>query len=222
MNNATRQKIRIIKKLVIPIFKNPIKYLYFLFINAFCKVQYVIVDCEFNDNSIEIIQMGLVKMTSEMEVVDSLNIFIRPISPNAIEGRREGRREILEQSNKSDVSFPEAIKMINKWIGNDCKTILCVWGISDISAINKNSIMHNLSKSSLSYTFCFNIQKVFLKKRKNKFDYVPSLKIALEKEKIKVTEPLHNAFADARLTASLFKNIYSKYTAHIAQFLVWQ
>lgn len=222
MSITTKQKMELIKRKVFLIIRNPLKYLYFLFINAFCEVQYVILDCEFCDNSIEIIQMGLFKLNSEMEMVDSLNIFIKPINQNIIKSKKEKRRNILRQSNESDISFPVALEMINQWLGSNYKTVLCTWGDSDVHAIERNIAMHNIKQNVLKYHSLLDIQQVFTKNRVNKIAYRPKLKRVLHKEKIKISEPLHNAYTDARLTASLFKNIYSRYTVHIAQYLFWQ
>lgn len=197
---------------------NFIKRLYFMFINMFCKLQYVILDCEFNNKNTEIIQMGLIKLTPNMEKIDSLNIFIKPIKPNVIHARKECRREILQKSNESEINFPMAIKLLNEWLGHNHKTILCTWSSADIAVIKKNLTLHNLPKNALNHSSFLDIQRFFTVRKDNEMLY-PNLEKILNEEQIPVSEPLHNAIVDARLTANLLENIYSRQPMLIAQYL---
>jgi hypothetical protein len=217
-NNMLKNKIKSKFKRIYKIF-NSAKCLYFKLISLFYELQFIIIDCEFNNSNTEIIQIGLVKLTPNMEKVDSLNIFIKPIKPNVIHARKESRREILQKSNESEINFSDAIKTINDWIGNNNKTILCAWGGGDISTIRRNITLHNLSQNALNYNNFLDIQKIFTKERVNNYDYHPALEIILKKYKIEINKPMHNALHDAEYATSILENVYNRQPLLIAQHL---
>jgi inhibitor of KinA sporulation pathway (predicted exonuclease) len=196
---------------------NFLKRLYFKSINIFCNLQYVVLDCEFNRGN-EIIQLSLIKLTPNMEKIDSLDLFIKPKNYNVINTKKEYRKDILQKSNESEITFPIGINIINNWLGNNYKTILCSWSYSDIATIENNILMHNLPKKALKYNYYLDIQNFFTEIKDNNY-YYPDLKSVLDKEQIPISEPLHNALNDAKYTANILENVYNRQPLLIAEYL---
>ena len=109
--------------------------------------KYIIFDLEatcWEDKNIkpnEIIEVGAVALNEKLEIIDTFDMFIKPIvKPTLSDFCKE-----LTHINQSDVdnakSFKEVINAFEKWCGSDVK--LCSWGFYDKNQIINESKLKN-------------------------------------------------------------------------------
>jgi DNA polymerase III epsilon subunit-like protein len=166
---------------------------------------YIIIDCEFNYNPAitsrkqEIIQIGLVKLNKNFKVIDKMNLCIKPISPIPV-SPNEKRKQLLYNVNRSDITLPDAMDQIDKWLNHDIINVLCTWSGSDIPIIKDNCKYYGSDFSKLQFKNHIDLQKAFCKNPL-------TLSSALRVSEIQIKQPLHNAINDAVYTAQLFTKI---------------
>ncbi len=197
-------------------------------------MNYIILDLEWNQADdlktklesglmFEIIEIGAIKLNSEMIEIDSFHELIKP---QVFDHMNQVTGQLIHISMKElqDCrSFNEAAADFLRWCGDDF--IFCTWGSLDLTELQRNMDFYNmpgLSKKPMKY---YDVQKLFSiayedKKKRRTLQYaVEFLHIAEE-------VPFHRADADAVYTAEVFKRIaaagsvlkyYSFDTYHLPQ-----
>ena len=104
-------------------------------------MEYIVFDLEFNQGfdrklnktvsdetcPFEIIQIGAVKLDSNLDMIDTFNTFVKPNIYKVIHPFIKKMTNISNEDVKNAPCFPEAFNMFKSFI-NEENNILCVWG----------------------------------------------------------------------------------------------
>lgn len=177
-------------------------------------MQYIIIDLEWNqplsyqsrvyrevgDKLIfEMIQIGAVRLDSDMRVADSISIPIQPTHYVKIHPRIQRMTGLGTEELADAPRFPEAMERFLRWCGEDY--VLLTWGCDDISVWQQNLDFFGVD---VKLPMICDIQRLFsdvhqLKER-------AGLRLAMEILQIEPDEnrAFHNALNDAYYTALVF------------------
>ena len=181
-------------------------------------MQYIILDLEFNQpfdfptgkKSIlepacpfEIIQIGAVKLSENLEMTGHANFLVKPqlyrrIHPY-VEKMTSLNMKILDQER----TFPDVYADFVQFAGNE-KNVFGLWGSGDISALFKNILYYNLNTKLITKKFV-NIQALTSSFLRLPGERSIGLKNAVEALKIESLLPFHDALNDAIYTAMIFR-----------------
>ncbi len=180
-------------------------------------MQYIILDMEWNqplnfqsqtykrygDRMLfELIQIGAVRVSENLDIQDSISLFIHPNCYTTIHPRVEEMTGITKDSLADCPDFPDAMEEFTEWCGEDC--IFLTWGDADISVLKQNLDFYELDSASLPF---YDIQPLMV--RSLKLDHCMKLSAALELMGLQPEEdmPFHNALNDALYTAEIFTHL---------------
>lgn len=185
-------------------------------------MNYIIFDLEFNQEhpknkistpdtkerlSLEIIQIGALKLNLNLETISTFNTLINPTVHTIIHPYVQYLTKITDEQISSSKTFPNVYTDFLNFIGED-EFILCVWGTSDIKELIKNINFHKLTHSSLSKKY------IDIQSHASKYFNAPKgskigLRNAIELLNINIIGEFHDAYNDACYTAEAFKRIYN-------------
>lgn len=186
-------------------------------------MNYIVIDLEFNqffdftneetkntveDCPFEIIQIGMVKLNSNLKIISHKNLYIKSIIYQKIHPHVERITGITETFLKDKPEFtkiyPEFIKFVQPK-----DNILCVWGSTDIITLFRNINYYNLDTCSLpnNYIDVQNLANLYLK---HPSGMSIGLKDAVERLNISMDKPFHNALHDAIYTCEILKVVKNK------------
>lgn len=180
-------------------------------------MQYIILDLEWNqplsnqssvyrkvgDRLIfEMIQIGAVRVSERMEIIDSVSIPIRPTWYQKIHPRIRAMTGLDQDILADAPEFREAMDQFIRWCGDDYS--LLTWGCDDVSVLQQNLDFFEYQAelpSLCDLQLCF--RDVFQCKERM------SLPAAMEMLEIEPEEDrsFHNAVHDAYYTARVFQHI---------------
>ena len=177
-------------------------------------MNYIVFDLEWNQSSeksnrdlglpFEILEIGAVKLNRRMKVIDKFEVVIKPQIYHYIHYITTKIIHLTREELENGKPFPIAMNEFLEWCGKDY--ILCIWGTSDITELQRNMMyygMDMLANGPLEY---YDIQKFFSiayedgKKRR-------ALETAVDFLGIEKDIPFHRAYDDAYYTAMVFKRI---------------
>ena len=186
-------------------------------------MHYIIFDLEFNQGynftkepqnvinpkcPFEIIQIGALKLDENFNTVSTLDLLVKPEVYPTLNPYVKELTGITMEELDSGKSFKEMYKEFIEFIKAD-RSVLCVWGVTDIKELFRNMEYHELD-ASLVPTEYINIQscasKVFNCERGINIGLGPAAKLL----DIPIESDLHNAFNDAYYTTEVFKKVYTK------------
>lgn len=157
----------------------------------------------------EIIQIGAIKLDSDLNTTGTFNRYIRPTFYARISPFITELTGITTDQLHNEQSFADVYQSYVDFIGGT-DGIFCTWGMADVKWLYKNALYHQLNQALLPRQV-INLQPYlslyFNHARKN----LLRLQSAVELLDIPITQPFHNAFNDAFYTAEVFKKIYSPY-----------
>ena len=176
-------------------------------------MNYIVFDLEMNNkwgSSVhEIIEIGAVKINSNLETVDNFQSFIKPKTYTVISRIIRKKTKIRQEWVDRALSLPSVLEQFKNWIGEE-DFILCGWGSDDLLALQRNFKMNELAEPEYEMLKNYrDIQKSFIKlfQLKNQV----SLKNALEMVNVTPKHDIwHRAIYDAINTAQVFIEIYDK------------
>ena len=87
----------------------------------------------------EIIEIGAVKLNSNLEIIGRFNCLVKPQYSNDISSYITKLTGITSADVHKAVTFCEAVKMFEKWIGNE-KTRIYSWSDSDLKQLQSECI----------------------------------------------------------------------------------
>ena len=107
-------------------------------------MNYIVLDFEFNQTTNfpeyynqnqqhitrEIIEIGAIKLSSDLTTIDTYQSFIKPIVPN--------------HKSVDGLSFNQIYSNFFDWIGTE-QYALCVWSRNDLRCLIKNCNFHNIN-----------------------------------------------------------------------------
>ena len=183
-------------------------------------MNFIVIDLEFNQAynfktgfktlvnplcPFEIIQIGAVKLDSNLRELDRLNIFIKPQIYKRIHPFVERMTGFKMADFENAGSFKEAYIKFAKFTGRD--SILCTWGIDDIKSLYKNIFFYDLDPDAITNKY-INVQKHASYYLKTESGSSIGLKNAVELLNIPKEAKFHNALNDAEYTAKVFSKTY--------------
>ena len=147
----------------------------------------------------EVIQIGAAKVDDKLRIVDEINILVHPTQYQTIHSRVKRMTGINEELLCDAPEFAEAMKIFEKWCGDDC--VYVAWGRDDVSVLQQNMdfVGYEGAKRKmydLQRQYAVHIQR----------DGQVALKTAMDALSITPDESrqFHNAMDDAYYTAQVF------------------
>lgn len=181
---------------------------------------YIIFDLEFNQDSsslqhfdgknmrapFEIIQIGAIKLDVNFNTIDTFNRYVKPtfykqITPFITELTGITTEQLLQEE-----TYPNVYTAYTDFIGGS-DAVFCIWGMSDIKELYRNTTYHQLSNVHLPKMF-INIQPHVSKHLALPSKKLLRLQDAASLLHIPITYPFHNALYDAYYTSEIFKRVY--------------
>lgn len=184
-------------------------------------MNYIVFDLEFNQGykykrknksrinpkcRFEIIQIGAVKLNSDLQTIDRLDLLVKPKVYSFLHHFIAEMTDITIEKLKSSDPFNVVYDKFVKFIGQD--SILCTWGVSDMRELVRNINFHKLDLNLLPKDYV-DIQSIASKYLKTLHGNSIGLKNAVESLGIPHDSQFHDAFNDAFYTAEVFKKIYT-------------
>lgn len=184
-------------------------------------MNYIVFDLEFNQalksdkkNNIniqcpfEIIQLGAIKLDKNLKIISALNRLVKPEIYSELNPFIKNLTNINEEDLNRANSFKEVFQEFIEFT-EDGKSILCVWGTTDIRELFRNIKYHLLDESLVPKEY-IDIQKYASKYLNCPKGTNISLHNAVELYGIPVKYEFHNAINDAYYTAEVFGRIFNR------------
>ncbi|MCR5733656.1 MAG: exonuclease domain-containing protein [Lachnospiraceae bacterium] len=179
-------------------------------------MNYIVFDLEWNQSSdrhikdyglpFEIIEIGAVKLNRWFKVVDKFEVIIKPQIYRYIHYITNRIVHLSQEDLDNGKPFPEAMQEFLDWCGRDY--VLCIWGTSDITELQRNMMYHGMDMLSQGPLMYYDIQKFFsIAYEDGKIRR--ALEFAVDYLDIDKDIPFHRAYDDAYYTAKVFKKINS-------------
>lgn len=184
---------------------------------AYNTMNYIVLDLEWNqspkgkdeDNKFlpfEIIEIGAVKLDSEMNIISEFCQVIRPQVYTELHYKIKEITHLNMNVLSSGKTFSEVFTSFLDWCGDDF--MICTWGSMDVTELQRNMKYYDfpLFKTPVYY---YDIQKIFsivYEDRKTR----RSLEWAIDYFNIKKDESFHRALSDAYYTVKIMQLINSE------------
>lgn len=184
-------------------------------------MHYIVYDLEFNQDlassnptetekprcPFEIIQIGAIKLDSELNTVAEFNRYVRPIIYPEISPFITELTGITTEQLEHESTFPEVFPDFLEFIGSS-DSIWCTWGKTDLKELFRNVSYHQLNRDSLP-KYYINLQTHASLHFKLSPKKLLKLQSTVEALAIPQTHPYHDALNDAYYTAEIMKKIYT-------------
>ena len=160
----------------------------------------------------EIIEIGAVKLDSEMQLVSSFSAFVQPKLYPVISHyvARVTKRD--QESLKLGRPFPEVARDFHAFSQNG-KPVFCSWSKSDPQVIIDNLNYYDIDL--INPLYCLDVQTLFaVVGEKASSTTQRSIEYALEYLNVKQDKPLHTALNDAYYTARILQAIWLELGDH--------
>ena len=148
----------------------------------------------------EIIEIGAVKVDHYAEVVDTFNMFVRPVVNTQLSAFCRKLTSITQKDVDTADSFDVVIEEFQDWIDIDEDFILCAWGDWDVKMLRHDCLLHKLDTAWLGRSS--NLKTSY--KNIYGLNNPMGLKNAIKNEGLEFTGIHHRAISDAENTAKLF------------------
>lgn len=180
-------------------------------------MNYIIMDLEWNNSYMksaekfinEIIEIGAVKLDSNLHTVDTFSSLVRPVVSRKLHSRIKNLTHITNEEVRNGEPFLTVIADFAEWVGED--SLIMTWGDTDIRTLQTN-FKHFLDTKNISfitkyadlqrYCQCFinmeNVQQAGL-------SYAAAC-LEIDPEKY----PHHRALDDSLLSAECFKKVFDE------------
>ncbi len=152
----------------------------------------------------EIIEIGACKLNKDREIIDTYHVMIKPQVYKEIHFRTQEIIHLNYQSLIAGCPFEEAARYFLEWCGDDFS--FCTWGDHDLTEFQRNLKYYHMESMLPGPVRYYDVQKLFSlnyeehKSRK-------SLEYGIDFLKLPKEEGFHQALADARYTAAIFRRI---------------
>lgn len=160
----------------------------------------------------KIIQIGAVKLDKNFKFVEKFECLIFSDITKKVSKRCTALTGITTEDMLSGITFEEAVKKYNEWVGNDFLTL--TWSNSDLYAIIENSnlfLPKGIKMNICKYADLQSYVQSELKRQGKEINNQISLSTAAEMLGISVDGfDLHTAIDDSKITAEILKTTYSK------------
>ncbi|WP_297133510.1 3'-5' exonuclease [Terrisporobacter sp.] len=185
-------------------------------------MEYIVFDLEFNQGfdkklnktvsdekcPFEILQIGAVKLDSNLNIIDTFDTFIKPNIYKEIHPFIKKMTNISNDDVKDAPAFVDAFEMFKSFMNNENNNVLCVWGNGDLKELYRNIRYYNLSIDNISNDY-INVQQHASVYFNNPTGKSIGLQNAITLLELNQDKSYHNALNDAYYTSLVFKQIYS-------------
>ena len=182
-------------------------------------ITYIVFDLEWNQASgrnesvpgmpFEIIEIGAVKLDSELREIDTFRGVVKPVVYPKIHFRTCEVINIgIEELRKEGTPFRKACGAFISWCYKEGETPrFCTWGDADTIQLQRNLRYYKM-KSPFPYPFLFyDVQKLYSLDKGIGRQKVYPLDEAVQEMGLECNELFHRALDDARYTAKILQNI---------------
>lgn len=185
-------------------------------------MNYIIFDLEFNQGfdrvnnktvsnakcPFEIIQIGAVKLDSELNIIDKFSSYIKSQIYKDIHPFVKKMTGITNSDLKNAPSFTDVYEQFLKFIDSK-NAIFGTWGTNDLKELYRNIIFYNLSPEKIPVKY-INIQQHASNFFNNPVGKCIGLQNAISILELEQDKKYHNALNDAYYTALVFQKINNK------------
>lgn len=183
-------------------------------------MNYIIFDLEWNNGYNyaihkyfnEIIEIGAVKLDSNLNIVDTFKQLIIPKYTKKLSSRCKKLTKITpEEIKENGISFNNAFSEFERWCAGE-DNLFMSWSNSDLYVMSNNFLIYNNNCSiNFIHKYC-DVQKYcmsFIKREGENSNNQISLSNCAESFGIEIdTQKLHRALSDCYVTAECFKKVY--------------
>lgn len=153
---------------------------------------------------VEVIEIGAVKLSESLEIVDEFSAFVRPILHPEISEFCTRLTSITQDDIEDASEFHEVIREFEAWLDpTGTRTVLLSWGEFDKRQLLTDARLHRLELPWLNYHACLQMHFSRWKGSKNQIGLIS----ALELEGLTYLGTQHRAIEDARNMARLFQRV---------------
>lgn len=153
----------------------------------------------------EIIEIGAVKVNERGEIVDTFNMFVKPILNPQLTDFCKELTHISQEDVDNAPYFNEVIMDFITWLGSDY--YLCSWGFYDKKQFEKDCLLHKVNRNWIKNHISLKHQYSQIKQMKKFL----GLGTALKKEKIEFEGTPHRGIDDAKNIAKIFIKYLDKW-----------
>ncbi len=181
-------------------------------------MQYILMDLEWNNTYAkkadgyinEIIEIGAVKLDSELELVDTFSHIIRSQIGKKLRGSVKRLTHLTNDDINTGMPFTKSFSLFRKWIGNE-ETVILTWGDGDIRVLIENfKYLNGIKTIPFLDKYC-DLKKYFQSKYKCTKSQQTGLLTAAQIIGIDPEKYIHHrALGDSMLTADIFKAVYNE------------
>ena len=178
-------------------------------------MQYIVLDLEWNNTYAkkangfinEIIEIGAVKLDSELDTVDTFSCIIRSQIGQLLRGSVKRLTHLTNDDINSGMPFTKAFSMFRKWIGSE-ETVIFTWGDGDVRVLLENfQYLNGIKVIPFLDKYC-DLQKVFQRLYSCPKGQQTGLLTAAQMLDIDPEMYIHHrALGDSMLTADILKKI---------------
>ena len=187
-------------------------------------MDYIVLDIEFNGRKfaselpMEVIEIGAVRLNSELEQLDTFTSFIKPVYFTKLNSFIQKKTGIPQEEIDRAARFPAVSKSFRQWLSASEEVMFITWGGEDIKRIVLDTRMHKLSDQYWMTTPYFDLLKGFTRYKGLTNDV--SVEGALEMLELEGSGQAHRALDDAIMTAQIFRAVFSHMDFERKQFFV--
>lgn len=186
-------------------------------------MNYIIFDLEFNqyfsfskdDRNIkdpkcpfEIIQIGAINLDENLNATSTFDVLVKPEIYKDLHPFVKEITGIQIEELETAKNFKEVYEEFAKFVASN-RTVLVVWGITDLKELFRNIEFHGLDSSLMPKEY-INIQQYVSKYLNCPKGTNIGLSNAVQLLDIKVENKFHNAFYDALYTGEVFKKVFNE------------
>ncbi len=178
-------------------------------------MQYIVLDLEWNNTYAkkakgyinEIIEIGAVKLDSELENVDTFSCIIRSQIGKKLRGSVKRLTHLTNDDINSGMPFTKAFSMFRKWIGTE-ETVIFTWGDGDVRVLLENfKYLNGIKVIPFLENYC-DLQRVFQRIYGGAKGQQTGLLTAAQMLDIDPEMYIHHrALGDSMLTADILKKL---------------
>lgn len=180
-------------------------------------MNYIVLDLEFNQYfdfkdprivddpacSFEIIQIGAVKLDEGLNETGRKSFFVKPQIYKRMHPYVNKITGITTKDLAHERHFDEVYDEFISFAAGE-KSVLCIWGTSDINLLYKNILYYRLNSRRLTKKYV-NVQQLASEYFKQPSNESIGLRAAVERLELPTGESFHNALHDAAYTAEVFR-----------------
>ena len=117
----------------------------------------------------EIIEIGAVKLDENLNICDEFSCLVKAQVGKTLRSNTKEITHLTIEDLKNGVTFPKAVSMFKKWLGND-EIVTLSWGDGDIRTLIDNCKYFGLGETVSFIQNYADMQKYFQKSGRNSRD----------------------------------------------------